>query len=170
MSSSKSVCPICFDALGKIYRTIQCGHKFHHKCLKKCESNEVNYHSCPYCRQEYENMVLIKRKIVLSENESKKKTKFISDIKQLLNECIASKGKRNKFLMTLQIYKKLSKNINILNNPKFEFKQLIEVIKIQATKLSEEINNVIKEQGMNYIGKENFDNWIYYRQKVVSNI
>jgi hypothetical protein len=51
MSASDSICPICFETLGKIYRTIQCAHKFHHKCLKKCELKEENKHSCPYCRQ-----------------------------------------------------------------------------------------------------------------------
>lgn len=170
MSSTVSECPICFEALGKIHRTIQCGHKFHHKCLKKCEFNEVNNHSCPYCRQQYDNMVLRKRKIVLTEKELEQKNKFISKIKQLLNECEASEGQRNKFLKTLQIYKTMSDNINILINPKFEFKRFLVVIKRQATNLSEQINNIINEQGMNYIGKQNFDKWVYYREKVVSNI
>ena len=51
MSASDSICPICFETLGKIYRPIQCARWFHHKCLKKCELKEENKHSCPYCRQ-----------------------------------------------------------------------------------------------------------------------
>ena len=170
MSSTVSECPICFEALGKIHRTIQCGHKFHHKCLKKNESNEVNNHSCPYCRQQYDNMVLRKRKIVLTKKELEQKNKFITEIKQLLNEGAASDERRNKFLKVLQIYKTLYDNINILNNPKFKFNKFLVVVKSKATEITEQINNVIKEQGMNYIGKQNFDNWVYYREKVVSNI
>ena len=170
MSSTVSECPICFEALGKIHRTIQCGHKFHHKCLKKCESNEVNNHSCPYCRQQYDNMVLRKRIIFLTKKELEQKNKFISKIRQLLDECAASDGRRNKFLKALQIYKTLYNNISILNNPKFQFNKFVVVIKIIATNLSEQINHVINKQGMNYIGKQNFDKWVYYREKVVSNI
>ena len=170
MSSTVSECPICFEVLGKIHRTIQCGHKFHHKCLKKCESNEVNNHRCPYCRQQYDNMVLRKRKIFLTKKELEQKNKFSTEIKQLLDKCVIAKGVKNRFLNTLQIYKKMYDNINILSNPKFEFNKFLVVVKSKATEITEQINNVIKEQGMNYIGKQNFDNWVYYREKVVSNI
>lgn len=170
MSSTVSECPICYENLGKIYRTIQCGHKFHHKCLKTCELKEKNKHSCPYCRQEYENILLRNTTKDPTEKELKQRDKFILDIKKLLDECEAETEKKNKIFKIIKIYKTFTQNISILNNPKFQFNKFKVVIKSKTIGITEQINNVIEELGMNYIGKKKFDDWIYYKEKVVSKI
>lgn len=55
-------CPICIEELGKKTRTLNCGHVFHTKCLRKNEEhnyyikNEKKFHQCPYCRTPYLNL------------------------------------------------------------------------------------------------------------------
>ena len=65
----KKECPICFDNLGRIYRTLQCCHKFHHKCLLKNETYNVKPYKCPFCRQSYENIQL--RNIAVKATEER---------------------------------------------------------------------------------------------------
>jgi hypothetical protein len=115
------ICPICYENIGKIHRVLHCGHKFHHKCLKLCEINKADKHNCPYCRQEYENIVLRERKTLLTIEEKKCKTEFVMYIKKKLNECEITVGKKNKFLICNSIYKKIIEKKNMILTPKFGF-------------------------------------------------
>ena len=97
--SSKTICPICYDNIGKIHRELHCGHKFHHKCLKQCERKDTTIQNCPYCRQDYENIILRDRTYLLSISEKQIKTNFITFIKKKLYDCEMALGKKNKLLI-----------------------------------------------------------------------
>ena len=74
-------CAICYKNLGNIYRTLHCGHKFHHKCLIVNEKYNNSQCICPYCRQTYENIKLRDRTYKLSIEEEKKNEKDDSEKK-----------------------------------------------------------------------------------------
>ena len=105
--STDSICPICYENLGKIYRTLSCGHKFHHKCLKNCEKKDDTIHNCPYCRQEYENIILRKRITILSVEEKDIKKNFIKYMKEMLNMCESTNGKVPRLLICNKIFKNI---------------------------------------------------------------
>lgn len=46
-----TVCIVCYDTKYKLFRTLQCGHKFHRICIKQWLDNH-NY--CPLCRKRTE--------------------------------------------------------------------------------------------------------------------
>ena len=46
-------CPICKESMNKIFQqTLNCGHKFHHKCIWKWAKIDIQKVSCPLCRKE----------------------------------------------------------------------------------------------------------------------
>ena len=52
-------CPICLEHMPKKNNyKLDCGHRFHYKCLKMTQKQHFNYfnkfNECPYCRTEYE--------------------------------------------------------------------------------------------------------------------
>ena len=80
------ICSICHDTLSKkTYRILPCSHKFHYSCIKswedsllkkQCKTHCVNKcknlckkyckYYCPFCRQEYNKMVL-RKKIIMRD-------------------------------------------------------------------------------------------------------
>ena len=63
-TNSKYTCSICYEKIGKISKTLHCGHRFHFNCIKIWENTmdvnnyTNNKYSCPYCRTEYNNTTL----------------------------------------------------------------------------------------------------------------
>ena len=141
------ICPICFDNLGRIYRDLPCGHRFHHSCLKMCEKKEATIHECPYCRQEYENIQLRNRQnLSLSIREKEMKVNFTTYIKTKLNECEITSGKKNKLLIVNCIYKKICENISMLLDPRFGFKtRFTEVVKQKVNYNFDEIQDLYEK-------------------------
>ena len=144
---NERICPICFDNLGRIYRDLPCGHKFHHGCLKMTEKKDATIHNCPYCRQEYENIKLrCKQNLLLSNKEKEIKGIFITYIKTKLNECQLASGKKNRLIIANCIYKKICENLSILLDPRFGFdKRFTEVVKIKVNYNFDEVKDVYKE-------------------------
>jgi len=141
--SAETICPICYDNIGKIHRTLHCGHKFHHKCLNNCEQNNATIHNCPYCRQEYQNIVLRDRTSLITISEKEKKKIFVDYIKKKLLECSLTLGKRERLLIVNDIYKKIIKNINILLNPKYGFiPKFNSVVKSKVTEIFGDIKEL----------------------------
>ena len=73
-----SDCSICLCKNGKIYRELECGHRFHHKCLSLCLTKQ-----CPLCRSPYENMVT--RVGILSQSDKLILKTFITKMTSILN-------------------------------------------------------------------------------------
>ena len=144
---NERICPICFDNLGRIYRDLPCGHRFHHKCLKMTEKKEATTHNCPYCRQEYENIKIRSRQnLLLSIKEKEMKVNFTTYIKTKLNECELASGKKNRLIIANCIYKKICENISMLLDPRFGFKtRFTEVVKIKVNYNFDEVKDVYKE-------------------------
>lgn len=137
-------CPICYENLGKIHRVLQCGHRFHHKCLKACENINATIHRCPYCRQEYENICLRDR-TKLNKEEKKKKTEFVEYIKKYLRESENTTGKRPKFLICNIIFKRISEEKDMISKRKFGFsRRFIDVVKNKLIQLESEVNELRK--------------------------
>lgn len=171
----EKICPICFDNLGKMHRTLQCGHKFHYKCLHENEKqtlsknnfseNNCIKHKCPYCRQEYTNMVLRKRVFKLTQEEKEKQKAFSNKIKKLLFDCSIVKERKEKFKLALKIYEIVIKNKNMLLNKKFGFvPKFVGVVKEKVKDIDEQIEDLIKTKGLEYIGgEEKKKEWIKYK-------
>ena len=162
-----SECAICYENLGKIHRVLQCGHKFHHKCIKACENTNTTIHQCPYCRQDYENICLRNRNI-LNKEEKKKKTEFVSYIKKYLKDCETTSGKREKFLICNIIFKRISEEINILSKSKFGFSiMFINVVKNKLIELDPEINEL---KTNNKITSSEHNKYFNYRKIIFKNL
>lgn len=74
-----SNCSICLCKNGKIYRELECGHRFHHKCLSQCLTKQ-----CPLCRSPFENIVTRER--ILSSSDKLLLKKVLSEMTFILNE------------------------------------------------------------------------------------
>ena len=158
-------CSICYENLGKIYRVLQCGHKFHHKCIKACENMNTTIHQCPYCRQDYENICLRDR---LNEEERKRKLEFVSYIKKYLKDCENTSGKKNKFLICKIIFKRISEEIDMLSKSKFGFtKRFINVVKNKLIELDTNINELRKN---NKISLLEHNEYLNYRKNILKNL
>ena len=176
----EKICPICFENLGKTHRTLQCGHKFHYKCLHENEKQTISKnnlsvnncikHNCPYCRQEYTNMVLRKRVFELSQEEKEKQEEFSNKIKKLLSDCSIVKEKKEKFMLALKIYEIVIKNKNMLLNKKFGFiLKFVPVVKEKVKEIDEQIEDLIKTKGLDYIGgQEKKDKWNSYKNIILT--
>ena len=173
-------CPICFDNLGKMHRTLQCGHKFHYKCLHENEKqtlsknnfseNNCIKHKCPYCRQEYTNMFLRKRVFKLTLEEKEKQNAFSNKIKKLSSDCSIIKERKERFMLLLKIYGIVIKNKNMLLNKKFGFiPKFVRVVKEKVEEMDEQIEDLIKTKGLEYIGGEEKKNeWINYKNIIIT--
>ena len=117
-----SECAICYQNLGKIHRVLQCGHRFHHKCIKACETSNAKIHKCPYCRQEYENICLRDRTKLLNTEEKKKKKDFTDYIRKYIDECQNTNGKKDKFLICKNVFKRIAEEKDMLSNENLVFK------------------------------------------------
>ena len=167
-------CAICYKNLGNIYRTLHCGHKFHHKCLIVNEKYNNSECICPYCRQTYENIKLRDRTYKLSIEEEKKKKIFVNELKSLLyksnNEDEDNKSK--KFEITIKIYEIILTNIKMLNETKYGFRPIFTKLVIDKIHdLQNQIDELIEENNIDYIGgQEIYDYWIYCKNNVLKKI
>lgn len=139
---SNKECPICFEKLGKIYKELPCGHRFHFGCIKTYENflNNKDLH-CSYCRTNYSVMTLRKRNPELSDLEKGRKVMFTNNIKFMLDEVASTQDKNKKVIIINKIFYKIKKDIDMLINPKFKFKKLLIVIKDKLNELSYDLNN-----------------------------
>lgn len=154
-------CPICYEKLGRIYRTINCGHKFHHKCLIASEKKDENIHNCPYCRCEYQNMILRERKLTPKEKEIKEI--FGKDVQKYIKEVQQTVGTQEKTLLILKLYEYLIKNVSIINNKKYKLKPLKNVIITKTEDLAEQISLNV---GLKNIKEKDFELFLEYKQKL----
>ena len=153
---NKPICCICYENIGKIYRNLHCNHKFHHKCLKLCEKSNNTIHKCPYCRQEYENIILRDRTSLITLSEKEKKENFVNYIQLKLKECKLTLEVKDRLLIVNIIYKKIIKNINILLNPRYGFIPTFNsVVKNKVVEIFENIQE-INETGEIAIGYQEF--------------
>ena len=153
-------CPICYDKLGRVYRTLSCGHKFHHKCLKLSENDSRYY--CPYCRLEYNNMIL--RSQILSEKDQEIKDIFVKKIKNLINNVLSKEEKNSKLLILIQIYEVCLNNIFILNTKKFKMDKFLDIFKKKSKELEEEC---ITELNNNFLKKKDVNKFLNYKKKIL---
>ena len=165
-------CAICYKNLGNIYRTLHCGHKFHHKCLILNEKYNNSECICPYCRQTYENIKLRDRTYKLSIEEEKNKKMFSDQIKSLLVEIQNEDNKSKKFEFTIKIYEIILKNIKILNETKYGFREnFLNVIVNKIHHIQNQIDALIEENNIDYIGgQEKYDYWICCKENVLKKI
>lgn len=165
-------CAICYKNLGNIYRTLHCGHKFHHKCLILNEKYNNSECICPYCRQTYENIKLRDRTYKLSIEEEKNKKMFSDQIKSLLVEIQNEDNKSKKFEFTIKIYEIILKNIKMLNQTKYGFREhFLNVIINKIHHIQNQIDDIKLEKGVDFIGgQEKYDYWICCKENVLKKI
>lgn len=165
-------CAICYKNLGNMYRTLHCGHKFHHKCLIMNEKYNNSECICPYCRQTYENIKLRNRTYKLTIEEEEKKKMFVNQIKALLVENQNEDIKSKKFEITIKIYEIILKNVKMLNTTKFGFRQqFLNVLVNKIYDLQGQIDALIEENNIDYIGgQEKYDYWICCKENVLKKI
>lgn len=165
-------CSICYEKLGNIYRTLHCGHKFHHKCLIINENYNNSVCICPYCRQTYENIKLRDRTYKLTIEEDKNKKMFMNKINELLVEIQNEDNKSKKFELTIKIYEIILKNIKMLNQKKYGFREhFLNVIINKIHYLQNQIDDIKLEKGVDFIGGQvRYDYWIYCKKTILKKI
>ena len=142
-------CPICYEKLGKNYKELECGHRYHFKCITtyekiKASKNECDL-SCPYCRKKYSNMKLRSElDFKLTIEEEINKSKFVSTIFDLLNQ-IEGKDKNKKLIIINKIFSTIIDNVKILKDKKFGFEKFVPVIINKVNELSLEISDIYKD-------------------------
>ena len=120
-------CSICFEKLGKIYKELPCGHRYHFGCITICEKLKKNKNlNCPYCRQEYSVMKLRKRIIKLTEEEKLKKRNLSEYIKSKLEQTDATKSLNKKVSYINKLYSHLIINFDILKDQKYNYTKFLE--------------------------------------------
>ena len=124
-------CPICYELLKNKYVKLNCGHKFHHKCLELWSNvNKI----CPYCRCDID--YTLKRYKTRSYYKLNRDD-LVERIKNLLNEI--EKAPILKELAAVEVFITLNVNSDelILLGKKFN---LVCLAKIK------ELNNTLKNK------------------------
>lgn len=162
-------CTICFEKLGKTYKKLPCGHKFHFGCITIYEKLKKNENlNCPYCREQYSVMKLRERITKLTKEEDFKKNELSLFLKQKLKEVESSKNKNKKTIIVNQIFNSLLKNIDLLKEPKYGFTS--KFVPIMIHKLSELIFQVQVGYGEKKISKKQHDLFINNRSKILKEL
>ena len=113
-------CPICFDKIGKIYKELECGHRFHFNCITINEKlKEQKNLNCPYCRKEYSVMKLRDRNPKLTPEEQKRKKEFSNIIKTKLNYVALESDKSKKVVIVNSIFSIIISNVDMIKDIKF---------------------------------------------------
>ena len=166
-------CSICLTNMTKTTkRILPCGHSFHYECLKKneksnfncsenqCQCNECHTHKCPYCRTEYQNMVLRKRS--LTEKEKIVQKNIIQNIKTLLDKCdktpMENHNADNKFKIIISLFEYVIKNKIVLLNSRYNFARFNKNLVIKCNIITEYVEKDVKK-GIHYIEQKNIDKW-----------
>ena len=160
---SNKECPICFDKLGKIYKELECGHRYHFKCITTYERfKEQKDLNCAYCRKEYSVMKLRSRIPNLTPEEKKRKQEFTVNIKSKLNEVIFESNKSNKVVIVNSIFSIIISNVDMIKDIKFGLKpKFLNVVLLKLSELSLDVNNAYSK---NEISKTDYD--IFYNNKI----
>jgi hypothetical protein len=167
----KKECPICFDNLGRIYRTLQCCHKFHHKCLLKNETYNVKPYKCPFCRQSYENIQLRNRTYKLTIEEKKKKKNFYNDISNLIENINCEANILFHIKLLYSFFEYILKNIKMLTEIKYGFRKFIKVLVEKIYQFQYKIDNHIENNGIEFIGgQEKLNNWNKCKERLFEKI
>ena len=141
-------CPICYEKLGRIYKELPCGHRYHYKCIKIYENLKKNENlKCCYCREPYRIMKLRDRK--LTGKEQNKKLIFCNSLKNLLNNVSINKELNTKVIVVNNIFKIIIKEIDMIKNQKFNFNTLLPIVINKLSDLSFEINKLNIEGKIN---------------------
>jgi hypothetical protein len=169
------ICSICHDTLPKkSYRTLPCSHKFHYSCIKswedsllkkqcknqcvnKCTNlckNDCKYH-CPFCRQEYNKMVL-RKKINMREgykyDEYLLERKFCKNTSYYLKKIENTRIYKIKTHLAIELYKLISQQqyTKMIQKKRKVYKHfVIQVIKKVDMLREQSIDNLSK----NYVSK-----------------
>lgn len=149
-------CPICFEKIGKIYKELECGHRFHFNCITIYEKlKEQKNLNCPYCRKKYSVMKLRDRIPKVTPEEKKRKKELCNIIKSKLNNVAFESDKSKKVIIVNSIFSLIISNIDMIKDIKFGFKPIFSnVVLFKLSELSLEINN---QHNKNEISKNDYD-------------
>jgi hypothetical protein len=162
-------CTICFETLGKTYKKLPCGHKFHFGCITIYEKLKQNENlNCPYCREQYSVMKLRKRKPKLTKEEQLKKDNLTLFIKGKLKEIETTTCKNKKTIIVNQIFNNLLENIDLLKNTKYGF--TIKFVPLVIFKLSELIFQVQSGYDEKKISKKQHNLFMNNRSKLLQEL
>jgi hypothetical protein len=158
-------CPICYEKLGKLYRELECGHRYHLKCIAFYEKlkNQKDL-NCPYCRKSYSNMKLRERTYKLTSEEEIKKSEFVSSLIYLMNE-IEGKSKNKKIIIINNIYNNILSNAEMLKDRKFGFEKFVPVMIHKVGELSLDLSNIYNDKK---ISKKQYDIFENNKNKIES--
>ena len=145
-------CSICYEKLGRIYRELSCGHRFHFKCLNLYETYKNNkLLTCPYCRESYRNIVLRER---LSKREIEKKRNYVHIIYQQFNKIynMESLNKNDIVKEMNHLFKLilLKDNLDLILNRKYGFLKFEQAIYSKISELNNDINKYFSLDEINY--------------------
>ena len=156
-------CPICFEKIGKIYKELECGHRFHFRCITIYEKlKEQENLNCPYCRNEYSVMKLRDRIPKLTPEEQKRRKKFSNIIKSKLNDVALESDKSKKVIVVNSIFSIIISNVDMIKDIKFGLKpKFLNVVLFKLSELSLDVNN---QYNNNKISKKDYD--IFYNNKI----
>ena len=155
-------CSICLCTNGKIYRELECGHRFHHKCLSQCLTKQ-----CPLCRSPYENIVT--RASILSLSDKLLLKKFVSEMIPILNEFYVIKYNEepqyiNKRLIIInKVFNKIIEHKYIFYK-KFGLDNFITTIKERIIYIN---NDIILEDNKCKITQQNIINYNKYSTRII---
>lgn len=141
---SNKECPICYEKLGKIYKELPCGHRYHFSCIKIYENLKKDKDlNCSYCREIYDNMKLRERKPKLTVEQEIKKNKFINAIKTSLIEVQETSNKNKKLIISNNIFQLIISEMKMLNNKNFQFENFLITVKGKLNELSSDVDNAL---------------------------
>jgi len=155
-------CSICLYKNGKIYRELECGHRFHHKCLSLWLTKE-----CPLCRRPYEN--IITRESILSSSDKLLLKKFISEMIPIINELNIIKYNKapqyiNKRLIIINNVLKKIIEYKYIFHKKFELDNFITIVKERIMYIN---NDILSEDTKCKLSQQNIINYNKYSTRII---
>jgi len=148
-------CPICYEKLPRISRTLPCGHTFHFKCLNMWEkktNKKTNCYNCPYCRKEYSVMKLRNEKIPEGYTTTMYRIKknFIKNVKYYLNKLDTTPIRKEKIEIAVKLFEFLIEkdNINLLKKQKKEYIHFVPVVLSKTVELKPEVESAYLKENI----------------------
>ena len=162
-------CTICFKKIGRIYKELPCGHKFHFGCITIYEKLKQNKNlNCPYCQKQYSLMKLRERIPKLTYEEKLKKYNLCIFIKDKLKELEFASCKNKKTILLNQLFNNLLENIDLLKNTKYGL--TIKLVPVIILKLSELIIQIQSCYEKKNISKKQHDLFMNNRSKLLQEL